>query len=106
MHNLGPPGAFAFTVPSVRASGGITVERGARKTVKASFSRTGGMCPRCEGRGSVDDIDLSQLYDDGKSLTDGALTIPGYSMDGWYGRIFRGCGFFDSDKPIRDFTRT
>ena len=63
------------------------------------------MCPRCEGRGSVTDIDLTALYDDSKSLNDGALTIPGYSMDGWYGRIFSGCGFFDPDKPIRKFTK-
>ena len=103
---IGSPSAFAFNVPSVRASGGITVERGAKtKTAKASFSRTGGMCPRCEGRGSVTDFDLSALYDDGKSLNQGALTIPGYSMDGWYGRIFRGCGFFDPDKPIRKFNK-
>ena len=104
--HIGPPSAFAFNVASVHASGAITVERGARtKTVKETFNRTGGMCPRCEGRGSITDFDLSQLYDDGKSLNDGALTIPGYSMDGWYGRIFRGCGFFDPDKPIRKFTR-
>ena len=103
--HVGPPSAFAFNVPSVRASGGITIERGARKTVKATYTRTGGMCPRCEGRGSVTDFDLSELYDDGKSLNEGALTVPGYSMDGWYGRIFRGCGFFDPDKPIRDFTQ-
>ena len=63
------------------------------------------MCTRCEGRGSVTDFDLSALYDDGKSLNQGALTIPGYSMDGWYGRIFRGCGFFDPDKPIRKYTK-
>ncbi|MCC3770167.1 excinuclease ABC subunit UvrA [Streptomyces sp. UNOC14_S4] len=103
--HIGPPSAFAFNVPSVRASGAITVERGARKAEKVTFTRTGGMCPRCEGRGSVTDIDLSQLYDDGKSLDEGALTIPGYSMDGWYGRIFRGCGFFDPDKPIRKYTK-
>ncbi|MFL4907866.1 ATP-binding cassette domain-containing protein [Streptomyces sp. MMS24-I2-30] len=102
---VGPPGAFAFNVPSVRASGAITVEKGTKKTEKATFSRTGGMCPRCEGRGSVSDIDLTQLYDDSKSLSEGALTIPGYSMDGWYGRIFLGCGFFDPDKPIRRFTK-
>src|SRR3712207_814061 len=91
---------------SVHGSGGITVERGDKtKTEKASFSRTGGMCPRCEGRGSVTDFDLSALYDDSKSLNAGALRIPGYSMDGWYGRIFRGCGFFDPDKPIKDFNR-
>jgi excinuclease UvrABC ATPase subunit len=103
--HIGSPQAFSFNVASVRASGAITVERGERKTVKASFSRTGGMCTRCEGRGSVTDFDLTQLYDESKSLNQGALTIPGYSMDGWYGRIFRGCGFFDPDKPIRKFTK-
>src|SRR5437764_3344282 len=103
--HIGPPGAFAFNVPSVRASGAITVERGARKAVRATFSRTGGMCPRCEGMGSVTDFDLSQLYDDSKSLNEGALTIPGYSMDGWYGRIFRGSGFFDPEKPIGTYTK-
>jgi excinuclease UvrABC ATPase subunit len=102
---IGPPNAFSFNVPSVHAKGGITVERGNRKTVKASFIRLGGMCPRCEGMGSVNDIDLSALYDDSKSLAEGALTIPGFSMDGWYGRIFLGCGFFDPDKPIRKYTK-
>ena len=72
---------------------------------RRSFSITGGMCPRCEGVGSVTDFDLSALYDDSLSLNEGALTIPGYSMDGWYGRIFRGCGFFDPDKPIRKYTK-
>ncbi|MFE7932039.1 ATP-binding cassette domain-containing protein [Streptomyces sp. NPDC057456] len=103
--HIGPPTAYSFNTASVRASGGITVERGAKKTVKATYSRTGGMCVRCEGRGTVSDIDLTQLYDDSKSLNEGALTIPGYSMDGWYGRIFGGCGFFDPDKPIRRFTK-
>jgi excinuclease UvrABC ATPase subunit len=104
--HIGPPSAFAFNVASVRASGGITVERGAKtETKKATYTRTGGMCTRCEGRGSVTDFDLSALYDDSKSLNEGALTIPGYSMDGWYGRIFRGCGFFDPDKPIRKFNK-
>lgn len=103
--HIGPPGAYAFNVPSVQASGAITVQRGAKKTEKATFSRTGGMCPRCEGRGRVSDFDLTQLYDDSKSLSEGALTIPGYSMDGWYGRIFTGCGFFDPDKPIRAYTK-
>src|SRR5664280_2389361 len=91
---------------TVRASGAITVERGAGKTVRQTFTRTGGMCQRCEGRGSVTDFDLSQLYDDSKSLNEGALTIPGYSVDGWYGRIFSGCGFLDPDKPIRKYTKT
>ncbi|PWU48985.1 daunorubicin resistance protein DrrC [Micromonospora globispora] len=104
--HIGPPSAFAFNVPSVRASGAITVERGDKtKAEKATFTRTGGMCPRCEGRGSVTDFDLSALYDDSLSLNEGALTIPGYSMDGWYGRIFRGSGFFDPDKPIRKYSK-
>jgi excinuclease UvrABC ATPase subunit len=103
--HIGSPNAFSFNVASVRASGAITVERGAGKTKTVKFTRTGGMCTRCEGRGSVTDFDLSALYDDSKSLNEGALTIPGYSMDGWYGRIFSGCGFFDPDKPIRKFTK-
>jgi excinuclease UvrABC ATPase subunit len=105
--HIGPPNAFAFNVPSVRASGAITVDRGAGKTrtEKATFNRLGGMCPRCEGRGAVTDFDLTALYDDTKSLNEGALTIPGYSMDGWYGRIYRGCGYFDPDKPIRKYTK-
>src|SRR5262245_4065231 len=104
--HIGSPQAFSFNVASVRAAGAITVERGAAtKTVKQTFTRTGGMCPRCEGRGSVTDFDLTALYDDSKSLNEGALTIPGYSMDGWYGRIYGGCGFFDPDKPIRKFTK-
>ncbi len=105
--HIGSPGAFAFNVASVRASGGMTVERGAGKTrtKKVTFTRIGGMCPRCEGRGSVSDFDLSALYDGSKSLNEGAITIPGYSMDGWYGRIFRGCGFFDPDKPIKKFNK-
>src|SRR3712207_5816576 len=105
--HIGPPNAYSFNVPSVRAIGAITVERGAGKTKaeKATFTRLGGMCPRCEGMGSVSDFDLSALYDDSKSLNEGALSIPGYSMEGWYGRIFRGCGFFDPDKPIRNYTK-
>ncbi len=104
--HIGSPNAFSFNVPSVRASGAITVERGDSKAVRKTFTRIGGMCPRCEGRGSVTDYDLSQLYDDSKSINEGALTIPGYSIDGWFGRIFSGCGFFDPDKPIRKFTKT
>jgi excinuclease UvrABC ATPase subunit len=103
---IGGPGAYSFNVASAHGSGGLTVERGDKTITKAaSFSRTGGMCPRCEGRGSVSDFDLSALYDDSKSLNEGALTIPNYSMDGWYGRIFRGCGFFDPDKPIKKFNK-
>ena len=103
--HIGSPNAYSFNVPSVRASGGITVERGGKTvTKKATFNRLGGMCPNCEGRGSVTDFDLSALYDDAKSLSEGALTIPGYSMDGWYGRIFSGAGF-DMDKPIGKFNK-
>jgi excinuclease UvrABC ATPase subunit len=104
--HIGSPNAYSFNVPSVRASGAITVERGGKTRAQtATFTRLGGMCPRCEGMGSVTDFDLSALYDDSRSLNEGALTIPGYSMDGWYGRIFRGSGFFDPDKPIRKFTK-
>jgi excinuclease UvrABC ATPase subunit len=105
--HIGPPNAYSFNVPSVKASGAITVERGAgkTKTEKATFNRLGGMCPRCEGMGAVTDFDLAALYDDSKSLNEGAVTIPGYSMEGWYGRIFRGCGFFDPDKPIRKYSK-
>jgi excinuclease UvrABC ATPase subunit len=102
--HIGSPKAYSFNVPSVKAAGAISIERGHRKTVKKSFSVTGGMCPRCEGMGSVTDLDLAQLFDEDKSLNEGALTIPGYSMDGWYGRIFTGCGYFDPDKPIRKYT--
>ncbi|WP_124713971.1 ATP-binding cassette domain-containing protein [Mycolicibacterium nivoides] len=100
------PQAFSFNVASISGAGAVTLEKGGR-TVKErrDFNIVGGMCPRCEGRGAVNDIDLSALYDDTKSLNEGALTIPGYSMDGWYGRIFRGCGFFDPDKPINKFTK-
>lgn len=103
--HIGPPGAYAFNVPSVTASGAITVERGARKAVKATFSRTGGMCPRCEGRGAVTDLDLTRLYDDAKSLAEGALTVPGYKAGGWNYRLYSESGFFDPDKPIRKYTK-
>jgi len=104
--HIGSQQAFSFNVASVSGAGAISVEKGGR-TVKErrSFSVTGGMCPRCEGMGKVSDFDLTALYDDGKSLNEGALTIPGYSMEGWYGRIYRGCGFFDPDKPIAKFTK-
>jgi excinuclease UvrABC ATPase subunit len=102
--HVGPPSAFAFNVPSVRARGAITVERGNRKTVKASYDRVGGMCPRCEGRGSVSEIDLGELYDDAKSLAEGALTIPGYTAGGWNYRLYAASGFVDPDKPIRDYS--
>ena len=104
--HLGSPNAFSFNVPSVRASGAITVERGSAKTVTKTFNRLGGMCPRCEGRGSVSDIDLTQLFDASKSLAEGAITVPGYSVDGhWTVRPFTESGFLDPDKPIRKYTK-
>jgi excinuclease ABC A subunit len=103
---IGSPNAFSFNTATISGAGAVTIEKGGEKRrEKRSFTRAGGMCSRCEGTGSVTDFDLSQLYDDSKSLNEGALTIPGYSMDGWFGRIFRGCGFFDPDKPIRKFTK-
>jgi len=103
--HIGSPNAYSFNIPTVRASGAITVERGAKtKAEKATFSRLGGMCPRCEGMGAVNDFDLTALYDASKSLSEGALTVPGYSMDGWYGRIFSGAGI-PMDRPISTFTK-
>ncbi|MGW0787842.1 ATP-binding cassette domain-containing protein [Streptomyces sp. NPDC002911] len=106
--HIGPPSAYSFNTASVRASGGITVERGAARTrtVKATFNRTGGMCTRCEGRGSVSDIDLTQLYDDSKSLAEGAFTIPGWKSDSqWTVQVYAQSGFVDPEKPIRAYTR-
>jgi len=127
--HIGSSNAFSFNVPSVRMSGVITIEKGAgktavkdgstqrhyggdvtvekgngKKTKKRTFTVNGGMCPRCEGMGSVSDIDLSQLFDDSKSLNQGALTIPGYTADGWQVRIFTAAGL-DPDKPIRKYTK-
>ncbi|MFC7330871.1 ATP-binding cassette domain-containing protein [Marinactinospora rubrisoli] len=102
--HVGSPNAFSFNVPSVRASGAITVERGSATTVRQSYTRTGGMCPRCEGRGTVTDIDLGQLFDDSKSLNEGAITIPGYKAGGWNYRLYTASGFVDPDKPIREYT--
>src|SRR6185295_5348480 len=104
--HIGPPTAYSFNVPTRKASGAMTVDKGkGERIVVRDVIYQGGMCPRCEGMGTVTDFDLTQLYDDSKSLNEGALIIPGYSMDGWYGRIFRGCGYFDPDKPIRKFTK-
>jgi excinuclease UvrABC ATPase subunit len=103
--HIGSPNAFSFNVPSARGVGQISIEKGGGKTEKRTFTVTGGMCPRCEGMGSVTDIDLSQLYDDSKSLNEGALTIPGYTADGWQVRIFGASGFLDPDKPIRKYTK-
>ncbi|MFE4952669.1 ATP-binding cassette domain-containing protein [Streptomyces sp. NPDC056653] len=103
--HIGPPSAYSFNTASVRASGAITVERGAKKTVKATFNRTGGMCTRCEGRGAVSDIDLTQLYDDSKSLAEGAFTIPGWKSDSqWTVGLYAQSGFLDPQKPISRFT--
>jgi excinuclease UvrABC ATPase subunit len=104
--NIVSPQAFSFNVASISGAGAVTMERAGR-TVKErrDFNIVGGMCLRCEGRGAVNDIDLTALYDDSKSINEGAITIPGFSMDGWYGRIFNGCGFFDPDKPIKKFTK-
>src|SRR4030088_2555843 len=94
--HIGSSNAFSFNVPSVRGSGAITIERGAGKTVGRTFISTGGMCPRCEGRGTVSDIDLAQLFDDSKSLAEGAITIPGYKTDSWWTTgIFIESGFLD-----------
>jgi excinuclease UvrABC ATPase subunit len=104
--HIGSPQAFSFNVASISGAGAVTIERGGESVKeRRSFSITGGMCPRCEGMGSVSDVDLTALFDERLSLNQGALTIPGYSMDGWYGRIFRGCGFFDPDKPIAKYTK-
>lgn len=103
---IGSAQAFSFNVASVSGAGAYKVDKGGRQTTeKKSFTVTGGMCPRCEGRGSVSDFDLTALYDASKSLNESAVTIPGYSMEGWYGRIFRGCGYFDPDKPISKYTK-
>ena len=105
--HIGPPTAFSFNVPTRKASGVMSTEKAGGRVEKAVVRDVvymGGMCPRCEGMGSVSDFDLTALYDENKSLAEGALTIPGYSMDGWYGRIFSGAGF-DMDKPIAKYTK-
>ncbi|MDD7939448.1 excinuclease ABC subunit UvrA [Actinomycetospora lutea] len=104
--HIGGPQAFSFNVASLSGAGAVTFEKGGREIKeRREFSITGGMCPRCEGRGTASDFDLTALYDDSKSINEGAITVPGMSMDGWFGRILRGCGFFDPDKPIARFTR-
>ena len=106
--HIGSSNAFSFNVPSVRGGGAITIERGAgkAKTESRTFTVTGGMCPRCEGTGTVSDIDLTQLYDDTKSIAEGAITIPGYKVDSWWTvGIFTASGFVDPNKPIRDYTK-
>ncbi len=103
--HIGSPNAYSFNVPSIRASGSITIERGDSKRERVAFTRTGGMCPRCEGRGTASDIDLTQLFDDSKSLNEGAITIPGYKAGGWMVRSFTESGFLDPDKPISKYTK-
>jgi excinuclease UvrABC ATPase subunit len=103
---VGSPQAFSFNVASISGAGAVTTEKAGRQVKeRRSFSITGGMCPRCEGMGRVSDFDLAALYDENKSINGGAITIPGYSMEGWYGRIFNGCGLFDCNKPIKRFTK-
>ncbi|HLR97146.1 MAG TPA: excinuclease ABC subunit UvrA, partial [Jiangellaceae bacterium] len=101
--HVGSPNAFSFNVPSVSSQGAISV--GGKKAVKATFNQLGGMCPRCEGRGAVSDIDLGQLVDESKSLAEGAITVPGYVPDGWYVKLFSESGFLDPHKPVRDYTK-
>ncbi|GIE94539.1 ATP-binding cassette domain-containing protein [Paractinoplanes rishiriensis] len=104
--HIGSPQAYSFNVASISGAGAVTLNKGGvTSKERRSFSITGGMCPRCEGRGSVTDFDLTELYDASKSLNEGAIRVPGVTMEGWYGRIFRGCGFFDPDKPISKFTK-
>ncbi len=103
--HIGSPKAYSFNTPSVKAAGAITVERGSRKTMRRTFSVTGGMCPRCEGIGNVTDLDLAQLFDESKSLSEGAITVPGYTGSGWNARLYSASGFFDPDKPIRKYTK-
>src|SRR5690242_4192047 len=104
--HIGSPKAFSFNIASISGAGAVKFERGG-KTVKErrSFSVTGGMCPRCEGRGTVSDIDLAQLFDDSKSLNEGAITVPGYTRGGWNSRLYIESGFYDPDKPIREYTK-
>ncbi len=104
--HIGGPQAFAFNIPSVSGGGALKIDRGSGETISRSFSVAGGMCPRCEGTGSVSAVDLGQLYDETKSLAQGAISVPGYAADGWSTRLFSESGFFDADKPIRDYTET
>src|SRR6185436_8624281 len=104
--HIGPPTAYSFNVPTRKASGSMTVDKGkGERVVVREAVYQGGMCPRCEGMGTVNDVDLTQLYDDSKSLAEGALTIPGYTADGWMVRIFTESGFLDPKKPIRKYTK-
>jgi excinuclease UvrABC ATPase subunit len=103
--HIGGPQAFSFNIPSVTGSGAATVQRGAGENVERTFTLQGGMCPRCEGMGTASDIDLSQLYDESLSLNQGAITVPGYTADGWATRMYSESGFLDADKPIGKYTK-
>ena len=104
--HVGGPGAYSFNVPSVTAAGAMTVQKGAKTIAeKTTFSRVGGMCPRCEGMGKISDVDLAELYDEDRTLEEGPFTIPGYVPGGWYVKIFASSGFYPADKPIRTFTK-
>ena len=108
--HIGSPQAFSFNVATVSGKGALTVEKsgakgGGKSVERKSFHVQGGQCPHCEGMGVVSDFDLTALFDSSKSLNEGALTVPGYSMDGWYGRIFAGSGYFDMDKPLGKYTQ-
>jgi excinuclease UvrABC ATPase subunit len=104
--NIGSPKAFSFNIASISGAGAVTMERGGKQVKeRRSFSIVGGMCSRCEGRGAVSDMDLTQLYDASKSLSEGAMTIPGYQAGGWNYRLYAESGFFDADKPVKKFTK-
>ena len=102
--HVGSPQAFSFNTPSVHGGGSITVEKAGAKAEKKTFTVTGGMCPRCDGRGTISDVDLTELFDETKSLAEGAITVPGYAAGGWNYRLYASSGFYDPNKPIRDYT--
>jgi excinuclease UvrABC ATPase subunit len=102
--HIGSPQAYSFNTPSVHGVGSITVEKAGAKAERKTFTVTGGMCPRCEGRGTVSDVDLTELFDETKSLAEGAITVPGYTAGGWNYRLYASSGFYDPNKPIRDYT--
>src|SRR6186997_2313773 len=104
--HIGGPQAYSFNVPSVTGGGAVKIDRGSGVTESRTFSIAGGMCPRCEGMGSASSIDLAQLYDETRSLKEGAITVPGYTADGWSTRMFSESGFLDPDKPIQDYSET
>ena len=102
--HIGPSTAFSFNVPAGTISGEITLERAGAKTEQREITITGGMCPECEGLGRVSSVDIDELVDRDKTLNEGAITFPNFQPGTWYHRIFTDSGFFDPDKPLRDFT--